>query len=180
MPIQLLGLSGSLRRESFNSALLRTVAERLPEGAELTLYDYSAVPLYDADAPPSPAVEGLRAAITAAHALIIATPEYNYSVPGVLKNALDHASRPAYKSPLRDKPTGVLSASVGVVGGARAQAHLKTVLLGMAAPVFPWPEVLLGQAPQRFRDGRLVDGDSLAVVDAWLAAFVPWVERQVR
>lgn len=117
MSLRFLGLSGSLRAESTNAAVLRTLADLLPDGVSLDLYDYRDVPLYDPDAPElAPGVVRLRDAITAADAVVIATPEYNYSVPGVLKNAIDHASRPAYQSPFRNKPVGVLSASPGLQG----------------------------------------------------------------
>ncbi|MCA9568628.1 MAG: NAD(P)H-dependent oxidoreductase, partial [Myxococcales bacterium] len=132
MSLSILGLSGSLRAASTNTALLRTAAELLPDDVTLTVHDYRNVPLYDDDLDAKPeGVLRLEAAVRAADGVLVAVPEYNHSVPGVLKNALDWASRPAYASVFRDKPTGVMSAATGFVGGARGQQHLKIVLSGM-------------------------------------------------
>ncbi len=178
MSLRFLGLSGSLRAESTNAAVLRTLADLLPDGVSLDLYDYRDVPLYDPDAPElAPGVVRLRDAITAADAVVIATPEYNYSVPGVLKNAIDHASRPAYQSPFRNKPVGVLSASPGLQGGARAQQHLKTILLGMGAPVFPWPEVAVSLAGHAITDGRVTDPGVLKLIQDYANGLVAWVSK---
>ncbi len=175
-PISIRALSGSLREGSLNTALLRAAAELAPSGVIIELLDYRAVPFYDADLGTPPEVERVKAAITEADALLISTPEYNYSVPGVLKNVLDWASRPAYRSPLRGKPVAVLSAAPGQIGGARAQQHLKTILLGTASPVFAWPEFLLSRSKERIVDGRLVDEKSRELLGALLAGFV----REVR
>jgi len=169
-----LALSGSLRRDSLNTALLRSIADALAPEVQLTIHDYAAVPLFNSDAPPSDAVAALKAAITAADAVVIATPEFNHSVPGVLKNALDHASRPAFRSPFAGKPTGVVSASPGVLGGVRAQTHLKTVLLGMGAPVFPGRELVVGKAHEKVSDGRVIDVSTLRHVAAFADGFVRW------
>ena len=130
--MQILGISGSFRRDSHNTRLLRAAAELLPPGAELRLFDGLAdLPPYceDADAHPAPAaVEYLREAIESADALLIATPEYNASIPGVLKNAIDWASRPFPDNALRDKPVAVIGASTGLFGAVWAQAELRKVL----------------------------------------------------
>jgi chromate reductase len=179
MSLTILGLSGSLRRQSTNTALLRTVAELLPEGVTLRLYDYADVPLYNEDLDPTPeSVTRLRQAITEADALLIATPEYNHSVPGVLKNALDWGSRPAFRASLTNKPVGVVSASASFVGGARAQQHLKAILLGISMPVFPNPELLVGNAPQKVAEGRITDETTRNFVKAYAEAFAAWVARQ--
>ena len=133
------------------------------------------MPLYNADRDGGSGVERLRQAVGAADAVLIATPEYNYSIPGVLKNAIDWASRPAYASPFRDKPTGVLSAAASFVGGARAQQHLKTVLLGMGTPVFPWPELLVGAAHTKVEDGEIRDEATLRLLGQYMAGFEGWL-----
>ncbi|MET0304602.1 MAG: NADPH-dependent FMN reductase [Solirubrobacterales bacterium] len=137
--MRVLGISGSLRRESHNSALLRAAAERLPAGAELVPYEGLAeIPPYDEDVevrdvPES--VRELREAIRGADAVLIATPEYNHSIPGQLKNALDWASRPAGKSALNGKPTAVIGASTGMFGAVWAQAELRKVVGAMGGRV---------------------------------------------
>lgn len=175
--LDILALSGSLRAGSTNTALLRAAKGLAPEGVTVTLYDYAAVPLFNGDLEPPESVLALKAAIDAADGVLIATPEYNYSVPGVLKNAIDWASRPAYKSPFHGKPTGVMSAAASFAGGARAQQHLKPVLLGMGTPVFPWPEFLVGSAHRKFVDGKLEDETTAKFLAEYLAGFAAWVEK---
>lgn len=175
---RILGLSGSLRAASTNTALLRALQHAMPDGSQLEVHDYSAVPHYNADIedlPPS--VAELKAAIETADGVLIATPEYNYSVPGVLKNAIDWASRPAYRSPFRNTPTGVVSAAASIAGGARAQQHLKTILLGMGTPVFAWPELLVYRSFQKIEDGELRDEQSLKAVRQYAEGYVDWVQR---
>lgn len=152
----------------------------------LAIEELREIPLYDGDvdddahrpADHPASVEGLKRRVTEADAVLIATPEYNYGVPGVLKNAIDWASCPGYRSPFRDKPVTMVSAATSVVGGARVQGQLKQVLLGMAADVFPWPELLVGGAHQKIVDGRLVDEATRTHLRELLAAFVAWVERR--
>lgn len=138
--MRILGISGSLRRDSHNTALLRAAAELPPPGVELELYDgLRAIPPYDADtdAPDlhDPAVIALKDAIERADAVLIATPEYNHSIPGVLKNALDWASRPVTDSVLRGKPAAVIGASTGLFGAVWAQAEVRKVLAAIGADV---------------------------------------------
>lgn len=175
---RILALSGSFRAQSYNTALLRAAADAAPEGVSIEIYDYRDVPLYDADLDEPPAVARLRAAIDGADGVLLAVPEYNYSLPGVLKNALDWASRPAYASAFRDKPTGLVSAAASFVGGARAQQHTKTILLGMGVPVFPWPELLVGGAGGKFEDGRLIDATTAKFLGDYVSNFARWVARQ--
>lgn len=137
--MKVLGISGSLRRDSHNSALLRTAAERLPAGAELIAFErLNEVPPYDEDVEvggvPEP-VSDLREAIRDADAVLIATPEYNHSIPGQLKNALDWASRPAGQSALNGKPAATIGASTGMFGAVWAQAELRKVLGAMGGRV---------------------------------------------
>ncbi|MFL5901115.1 MAG: NADPH-dependent FMN reductase [Solirubrobacterales bacterium] len=137
--MRVLGISGSLRRDSLNSALLRTAAERLPAGAELIEFDrLGDVPPYDEDVETDgtpTVVEELRDAVRNADAILIATPEYNSSIPGQLKNALDWVSRPAGKSALNGKPAAVIGASTGMFGAVWAQAELRKVLGAMGGRV---------------------------------------------
>ncbi len=158
-----LAISGSLRRDSHNTKLLRAAAELLPGDVDFELWEgLKAVPPYDEDddVQPAPAaVSALRAAIAGADAVLIATPEYNSSVPGQLKNALDWASRPIATNVLRNKPVAVVGASTGAFGAVWAQAELRKVLAAIGARVVEG-DVALGHAPSRFDDvGRLADPD---------------------
>jgi chromate reductase len=158
--VRILGISGSLRRDSHNTALLRAAAELVPEDVELQIWDgLKAVPPYDHDedeagAPAS--VEELRSRFAGADAVLIATPEYNASVPGQLKNALDWVSRPVMTNPLRNKPAAVVGASTGAFGAVWAQAELRKVLSTIGARTLP-NEVAVRHADACFEDGRLVD-----------------------
>jgi chromate reductase len=161
--MRILGLSGSLRRDSYNSMLLRTAAELLPSEAELEVYDgLKAVPPYDADDDGDLAaapVRELREAVAEADAVLIATPEYNASVPGALKNALDWVSRPHATNPLRGKPAAVVGASTGMFGAVWAQAELRKVLQTIGARVVD-SELPVSEADERFdSEGRLDDPD---------------------
>jgi chromate reductase len=176
-----LGISGSLRRESHNTKLLRAAEELLPAGAELVLFDeLEAVPPYneDRDVDESPAGAGrLRGAIADADAVLFATPEYNGSVPGQLKNAVDWASRPHRTSVLWGKPVAVVGASSGMYGAVWAQADLRKAL-GVAGARVVDAEVAVGRAGERFDEtGRLVDEelrDELrAAVEALVAEAAP-------
>jgi chromate reductase, NAD(P)H dehydrogenase (quinone) len=162
---KILGISGSLRRGSYNTRLLEAAAELLPEGVELEFFDgVKVMPHYDEDDDVEPApdpVARLRETIAGADAVFIATPEYNASVPGPLKNALDWASRPLMTNSMRFKPVAVAGASTGAFGAVWAQAELRKVLAAMGARVVE-AEVAVGHAPTRFDEqGRLVDEDIL-------------------
>ncbi|HUI19104.1 MAG TPA: NADPH-dependent FMN reductase [Alphaproteobacteria bacterium] len=176
-PVRVLGICGSLRKGSYNRMALNAAAEVLPPGMTLETFDIAPIPLYNEDVRaagfPKP-VEELRAKILAADALLFVTPEYNYSMPGVLKNAIDWASRPP-DQPFNGKPVAIMGASPGPVGTGRAQYHLRQscVFLNM----FPVnkPEVLIGQYQNKFdANGKLIDEatrgfikDLLASLDAW-------------
>jgi chromate reductase len=160
--VKVLGISGSLRRESHNTALLRAAAELAPESVELTIHDgLAAIPLFDQDGEDRPpaAVRELRDAIAAADAVLIATPEYNHSIPGGLKNALDWISRPLATSPLRGKPAAVVGASTGLFGAVWAQAETRKVLAAIGARVVD-RELPVSEAGERFdAGGTLIDAD---------------------
>lgn len=161
---RLLGISGSIRRESYCTAILRTLRESLGARAEMTIFALNAVPIYnqDEDGPRSPAeVVSLRAAIRAADALVVVSPEYNHGIPGILKNALDWASRPAFTSVLTDKPVSVMTAAAGVLGGARAQAQLRETFAATESRVMANRQVVVGHAASKIVDGRLVDKPTL-------------------
>ena len=176
----LVAISGSLRKGSLNTALLRAAAELAPEGTTMTLASIERIPLYnadlDVDGGPA-AVQELKRQIDQADGLLLATPEYNYGIPGVLKNAIDWASRPGFKSVLAGKPVAILGAAPGMVGTARAQAQLKQVLLATLSEVFPYPEVLVSRAHERFNEGRLQDEDTRKIVRELLERYVAWIER---
>jgi chromate reductase len=159
--MKVLGISGSLRRDSYNTKLLRAAEELLPPFAELELWDgLKAVPPFDEDdedGPAHEAITSLRDAVASADLLLFATPEYNASVPGQLKNAVDWLSRPFATSVLRGKPALVVGASTGAFGAVWAQAELRKVLTTAGARVVE-ADVAVGHAPMRFDDeGRLVD-----------------------
>ena len=159
--MKVLGISGSLRRDSYNTKLLRTAGELLPSFVELEIWDgLKEIPPYDEDGdiePAPAAVAALRAAVADADAVLFATPEYNSSVPGQLKNAVDWASRPIATNPLRNKPVLVVGASTGAFGAVWSQAELRKVLAATGARVVDG-EVAVGHAPTRFDDdGALQD-----------------------
>jgi chromate reductase len=179
--MRILGISGSLRRDSHNTALLRAAAELLPPGAELEIFDgLKAIPPYDADddvpGAHDPAVVALKDAIERADALLIATPEYNHSIPGVLKNALDWVSRPVNENVVRGKPVAVIGASTGLFGAVWAQAEARKVLGAIGAEVVD-RELPVMQAHMQFDEyGNLHEEDlrgQLADHVAALVAAVP-------
>ena len=159
--MRILGIAGSLREGSYNRALLRAARELAPPGVELVEHDLRGLPLYDGDVEaagdPEPVVE-LKEAIRGADALLIATPEYNRGVPGGLKNEIDWASRPARASPLAGRPVGLMGASTGRGGTARAQQQLRDALEFPRALVLDEPRVLVPEAFMRFDEhGELAD-----------------------
>lgn len=177
--MKLLGLAGSIRKGSHNRALLHAVGACLPAGATLTIFDRLAeIPTFDPDlaADPEP-VAAWKDALRGADGLVIATPEYNYSVPGVLKNAIDWASRPPPTSPLRGKPVGIVSAAAGMSGGMRAQYHLRQILVFTDSPAMLQPEVFVARPADRFVDGVLTDEPTRAHLQMFGQALVAWVGR---
>lgn len=178
--IQLLGISGSLRKDSFNSALLRAAQELAPDGMTIEIADLSEIPLYNEDIRakgyPEP-VQALRGRIRDADAVLIATPEYNYSIPGVLKNAIDWASRPP-EQPFDGKLVGIMGASPGRIGTARAQYHLRQCFVFLNSTVLNKPEVMVGGAAQVFKEGNLTDDATRGFVSDILKALAEAVSRQ--
>jgi chromate reductase, NAD(P)H dehydrogenase (quinone) len=178
--VRILGIAGSLRRGSFNIATLRTAQELAPSGVTIDIFDIAPIPLYNEDVRqqgfPAP-VEDLRARIKSADGLLIVTPEYNYSIPGVLKNAIDWASRPP-DQPFDGKPIGVMGASVGTHGSSRAQYHLRQCFVFLNGLVMNRPEVMIPTAQTKFdADGKLADQATRDFITAHLAEFKDWVLR---
>jgi chromate reductase, NAD(P)H dehydrogenase (quinone) len=161
---RLLAISGSLRASSYNTAILRTLADAAADRADITLFPLNDVPLYDQDIDtetPLPAIAALREATAAADGIIIASPEYNYGMSGVLKNALDWASRPYGKSKLVKKMVLTISSSPAFTGGVRCHAQLNETLLACGARVVLRPEAVIGAVHEKVKGGRLTDQQSL-------------------
>src|SRR5437773_11350936 len=182
MSICVIGIAGSLREGSFNKGLLRAAIELAPAGMEITTFNrLGDIPPYNDDVmakgDPEP-VAAFKSAIREADALLIATPEYNYGVPGVLKNAIDWASRPPSDSVLAGKPTALLGASPGRTGTARAQLALRQSFVFTQTPVLPGPEVLVAEAHEKFApDGTLRDEATREHVRELVQRVVRWTER---
>ncbi|OYY95770.1 MAG: NADPH-dependent FMN reductase [Hydrogenophilales bacterium 28-61-23] len=177
--IKILGIVGSLRKDSFNHYALKAARELLPDGVVLNLIELHGIPLFNQDLEMKlpAAVFELKRQILAADGILFATPEYNYSVPGVLKNAIDWASRPFGESAWTDKPAAIMGASPGNLGTARAQYHLRQILVAFGMPVVSQPEVMIGNAAQRFDPGgRLTDMPTREHIRKLLAALVQLVK----
>ena len=178
-PIHVLGFSGSLRKASYNTALLRAAGDLVPEGMSLEIFDIAPIPLYNQDLESAlpPSVQEFKARIAAADAILIATPEYNYSVPGVLKNAIDWASRPPDR-PLNNKPGAMMGASSGLFGTVRAQHHLRQILQHTNVLALNKPEVYVPQAQNKFdSNGQLTDEITRGFVKDLLVALAEWTRR---
>lgn len=179
--MKLLGISGSLRTGSYNSSLIRAAGELAPDGVTVTLYEgMGAIPNYNEDekqqAIPA-AVTDFASAVAAADGVLIATPEYNYGVPGVLKNAIDWLSRET-PQPFKDKPMAVMGAAMGVLGTARAQYDLRRYFIFLEGLVMNRPEVFVGVAHQKFDDaGKLTDDAARAFLADYMVAVEAWVRK---
>ena len=180
-PLRISGFAGSLRKASLNKALLRAARELAPAGMELEILDLADVPLYNADveaiAVPEP-VERLRAAVRASDGLLLATPEYNFGVPAVMKNALDWLSRPPRPSALDGLPAAIMGASPGGFGTVRGQTQLRQTLLGTNTLAMLQPEMFVSRANEKFAGGgRLTDESTRENLSKFLAAFAAWIRR---
>jgi chromate reductase len=178
--IIILGLAGSLRKGSYNKALLRAAAELVPKGAKLEIFDIEGIPLYNQDLEyEMPAkVKEFKAKIRSADAILVATPEYNYSIPGVLKNAIDWASRPPGDNSFEGKPVAVMSASIGMLGGARAQYHLRQVFVTLNMHPINKPEVIVPFAKDKFdENGQLKDDTTRTRIRELLENLVAWTKK---
>jgi chromate reductase len=176
--VALLGICGSLRKASINRALLDAVRDALPAHARMSIVEDLNLPIFNSDLDDPPAVVQLKAAIAQADGVVFGVPEYNYSIPGGLKNALDWVSRPPQHSPMRGKPTGIIGAATGMSGTIRAQAHLRQMLLFSDSPCLSQPEVLIPRAHERFdAEGRLTDLSTRTLLDKFAVAMIAFVER---
>jgi chromate reductase len=179
-PFTILGIAGSLRKTSYNRAALRAAQELVPEGVTLEIVDLEGIPPFNQDdeAHPPERVGQLKQRIRAADAILIVTPEYNYSIPGVLKNAIDWASRPYGDSAWEGKPVAVMGASVGAMGTARAQYHLRQVFVFLNMYPLNRPEVMISNAAQRFDEkGNLKDEETKSHIQKLLQALVAWAKH---
>jgi chromate reductase len=177
-----MGIAGSLRRGSYNRSLLDAARELAPASMTIVHFPLDEIPLYNADYDEDhlrpPEVARLKQAVAESDAVLIASPEYNHTVPGVLQNAIDWASRPGLKSPLAGKPVAIMGASLGVVGTARAQQQLKLALMSTLALVMPHAGVLVGQAAQKFdASGALVHEPTRHFLAAFLVDLEKWTAR---
>jgi chromate reductase len=179
--VRVCGIPGSLRTGSYNRALLAAARELAPASMQIDVADIGAVPLYnadfDTDASRPAAVTALKEAVASADGVLFVSPEYNHSVPGVMQNAIDWISRPGNRSVLVGKPVAIIGASTGIVGTARGQQVLKVTLMSTLALVMPHPGVLVGQAAEKFADGRLTHEPTRLFLQKFLEDFERWIGR---
>ena len=179
-PIRILGIAGSLRHGSYNRAALRAATQLVPDGATIDILELDNIPSFNQDDehhPPAKIVE-LKRRIREADAILIVTPEYNYSVPGVLKNAIDWASRPSGDNAWDGKPAAIMGASIGSIATARAQYHLRQIFVFLNVFPINQPEVMIGNAAQRFdAEGNLTDATTAGFIRQLLLNLVEWTQR---
>lgn len=178
--VHMLGFAGSLRRQSYNRAALKAAVKVVPSGITLNTFDLDGIPPFNQDheKEPPPAVRQFKAAIVEADAILIVTPEYNYSVPGVLKNAIDWASRPYGDSAWDGKPVGIMGASVGMLGTGRAQYHLRQMFVFLNMFPLNQPEVMIANADEKFDDdGNVKDEKTAQKIRELLEALADWARR---
>jgi chromate reductase len=182
-PLTILGIAGSLRKKSYNRAALRAAQQLAPEGAKVEIFELDGIPAFNQDEEQNPPdkVKQLKARIRAADAILLVTPEYNYSIPGVLKNAIDWASRPYGDNAWKGKPVAVMGASVGGQGTSRAQYHLRQVFVFLDMLPLNNPEVMIANVSQKFDEaGNLIDEDTKKFIRALLEALVSWTRYHER
>ena len=179
-PVRILGIAGSLRRQSYNRAALRAAIQLVPQDATLDTFELDGIPGFNQDEeqnPPAKVTEFKRR-IRESDAILIVTPEYNYSIPGVLKNAIDWASRPYGDSAWNGKPVAIMGASIGNIGTARAQYHLRQVFVFLNMFPINQPEVMIGNASERFdAQGNLTDDATKDFIRQLLRNLVEWARR---
>lgn len=171
---------GSLRRDSLNRKLARAILKLAPSEFSFKFIEIGNLPLYnqDEDAKPAESVKQLKSDIQASHGLIFVTAEYNRSIPGVLKNAIDHASRPYGQSAWTGKPAGVLGASVGTIGTAAAQQHLRTILAYLDIPTLGQPEAFIHVKDGMFDEGdNIINAATKQFLQGWMDRYVTWVKK---
>src|SRR5580692_1187110 len=179
--VSLIGMSGSLRAGSFSNAILETLSDKFTDRADLKVYDLAPIPAYNQDFEGDkrpPIVKKLLADIAEADGLVLCAPEFNHSIPGVLKNAIDWASRPAFQSVLAYKPVAIMATSRGPLGGARCLEHMKVALDSCMCRVALARECIITASETRIRDGRLIDETCLSfaagAVEALLNEIALW------
>ncbi len=180
MKISILGFAGSLRRDSYNRALLRAALEVMPPEAEVAIFDLEGIPPFNQDLENQPVakVKEFKAQIRAADALLIATPEYNYSMPGVLKNAIDSASRPPGDNAFDGKPVAIMGASIGMLGTGRAQYHLRQSCVYLNMYPLNQPEVMVSFAQEKFdANGRVTDPKTREKIKELLESLMAWTRK---
>ena len=178
--VRILGIAGSLRRESYNRGALRAAQQLIPEGATLDVFELDGIPGFNQDQEQNPPekVAELKRRIVEADAILFVTPEYNYSVPGVLKNAIDWASRPYGESAWNGKPAAIMGASIGGIATARAQYHLRQIMVFLNMFPLNQPEVMIGNAAERFdAQGNLTDDTTKEYIRKLLENLVQWTRR---
>ena len=178
--MHILALLGSLRHGSYNRMALHAAMELAPAGMEIEVAEIGDLPLYNEDLDQSTIlpVQRLKEQIRNADAILFVTPEYNYSVPGVLKNAIDWASRPPAENPFNGKPCAIMSASTGLLGGSRAQYHLRQSCIFLNLHVMNRPEVMIAKAHEKFdASGKLIDEITRKVLTSFLVSLKEWAER---
>lgn len=170
---------GSLRKDSFNRKLASAIVKLAPSEFSFKQIQISDLPLYnqDDDMNPAESVKRLKAEIAASHGLLFVTPEYNRSMPGVLKNAIDHASRPYGQNAWAGKPAGVLGASVGVIGTAMAQQHLRNVLAYLDVPTLGQPEAFIHVKDGLFDEDGNIGPDSKNFLQNWMNRYAAWISK---
>lgn len=176
---QIAVIVGSLRKESFNRRMANAVVRLAPPEFSFKQLEIGDLPLYnqDHDSHPAPQVTRLKGEISAAQGLLFVTPEYNRSMPGVLKNAIDHASRPYGQSAWAGKPAGVLGVSVGAAGTAMAQQHLRNVLAYLDVPTLGQPELFLQAKEGLFDEAGNIGAASLAFLQGWMDQYTAWIRK---
>ena len=180
--IKIAGFGGSLRQGSFNNMLLKLCSKRMPDGSTLEICDIGRIPVYNPDNEENQgdAVKDFRKSLESSNGILIVTPEYNYSIPGFIKNAIDSVSRPMDKNPFKGKPVAIMSASTGMLGGSRAQYHLRQVLQFLEASTIQKPEIFISFAGQKFTDnGELKDEVALKFIDELLIKLVTMAANEV-
>jgi chromate reductase len=178
--LSILGFAGSLRKGSYNKAVLRAAAELIPSEISLEIFDLEGIPPFNQDFEKTPPdiVKQFKSKIRAADAILIVTPEHNYSVPGILKNAIDWASRPYGDNSFEGKPVAIMSASTGMLGGARAQYHLRQIFVFLDMHPVNHPEVMVPLAAQKIDEqGKVIDEETRKRIRQLLESLVAWTKK---
>ncbi|MCX8110937.1 MAG: NAD(P)H-dependent oxidoreductase [Syntrophorhabdaceae bacterium] len=178
--INILGFAGSLRKDSFNKILLKTAKELAPENCELEIFDLEGIPPFnqDLEADPPLKVKEFKEKIRSSHGILIVTPEYNYSIPGVLKNAIDWASRPYGDNAFFGKPGAIMGCSIGMLGTARAQYHLRQVCVFLNIMLLNQPEVMVPFVDKKIDENKKITDDAtLTKIKELMETLVDWTRK---